>query len=67
MACGEGRHNPGKGYLNDLDKLNAAQAAGWRVFQLGTRQVTIERLQTIIDRYQGDGNRTPCTWATTGN
>ena len=41
--------------FNDLDKLNAAQAAGWRVFQLGTGQVTIERLQTIIDpRYEAE-------------
>ena len=45
----QGRHNRGRGYLNDLDKLNAAQASGWRVFQLGTGQVTIERVQAIID------------------
>lgn len=28
-----GRHNRGKGYLGDLEKMNQAQALGWRVFQ----------------------------------
>lgn len=29
-----GRHTRGKGYAADCEKLNAATAAGWRVFRL---------------------------------
>jgi hypothetical protein len=34
----QGRHNRGKGYLADLEKMNAAQAAGWRVGQFTPQQ-----------------------------
>lgn len=34
-----GRHNRGTGYLKDLEKLNSAQAQGWRVFQFSPAQV----------------------------
>lgn len=29
-----GRHTRGAGYINDCDKLNAAQVAGWRLIYL---------------------------------
>lgn len=39
----------GAGYLRDREKVNAAQAAGWRVFELGTGQVTVDNVQRIIE------------------
>jgi hypothetical protein len=33
-----GRHIRGVGYQKDLEKLNLAQAAGWRVFQFTPQQ-----------------------------
>jgi hypothetical protein len=33
-----GRHVRGKGYLADLEKINAAQALGWRVGQFAPNQ-----------------------------
>jgi hypothetical protein len=44
-----GRHNRGKGYLDDLEKLNAAQAMGWIVFQLGTGMVSSDALASIVE------------------
>ena len=44
-----GRHVRGAGYLRDREKMNAAQAAGWRVFELGTGQVTVNNVQRIIE------------------
>lgn len=44
-----GRHVRGAGYLRDREKVNAAQAAGWRVFELGTGQVTPDAVQQIIE------------------
>ena len=44
-----GRHVRGAGYLRDREKMNAAQAAGWRVFELGTGQVTAGNLLQIIE------------------
>jgi hypothetical protein len=29
-----GKHSRGKGQINDMKKLNAAQAMGWKVFQV---------------------------------
>jgi very-short-patch-repair endonuclease len=43
-----GRHTRGKGYLADRDKVNAATALGWRVFELGTGQVTVARVAQIV-------------------
>lgn len=44
-----GRHTRGRGYLADREKVNAATALGWRVFELGTGQVTAQAVQEIID------------------
>lgn len=44
-----GRHTRGKGYLADREKINAATALGWRVFELGTGQINVASIQQIID------------------
>jgi very-short-patch-repair endonuclease len=44
-----GRHVRGSGYLRDREKVNTATLAGWRVFELGTGQVTPEAVQKIIE------------------
>lgn len=44
-----GRHVRGGGYLRDREKINAATALGWRVFELGTGQVTVDNVQAIVD------------------
>lgn len=43
-----GRHVRGGGYLRDREKANAAQSLGWRVFELGTGQVTEKNVKIII-------------------
>ena len=44
-----GRHIRGAGYLRDREKVNAAQMLGWKVFELGTGQVTPANVQAIIE------------------
>lgn len=44
-----GRHNRGAGYLRDREKVNMAQMFGWKVFELGTGQVTVDNVQAIIE------------------
>ena len=44
-----GRHNRGAGYLRDREKVNTAQMLGWKVFELGTGQVTPANVQAIIN------------------
>ena len=44
-----GRHNRGAGYLRDREKVNTAQMLGWKVFELGTGQVTPANVQAIIE------------------
>lgn len=44
-----GRHNRGAGYLRDREKVNTAQMLGWKVFELGTGQVTTDNVQAIIE------------------
>jgi len=38
-AFAHGRHTRGAGFRNDLEKYNAATAAGWRVFRVLPEQV----------------------------
>jgi very-short-patch-repair endonuclease len=47
-----GRHVRGAGYLRDREKVNAAQMLGWRVFELGTGQVTVDNVERIIRHIQ---------------
>ena len=44
----QGRHNRGKGYLDDLIKLNNAQLLDWQVYQFGTGQFGPEHLEPVI-------------------
>jgi very-short-patch-repair endonuclease len=44
-----GRHVRGAGYLRDREKINMATELGWRVFELGTGQVTVDNVQRIIE------------------
>jgi very-short-patch-repair endonuclease len=34
-----GRHNRGKGYINDMEKYNHAQLLGWKVFRFTPSQI----------------------------
>ena len=55
----EGRHTRGKGFLGDLEKMNAAQMQGITVLQLGTGQVDDAHVGEIADwvRKQTKGGR----------
>lgn len=46
---GNGRHNRASGFIKDCEKLNAAAAAGWRVFRLATGMVDSTNIGMIID------------------
>jgi len=48
----QGRHVRGKGFLSDLEKLNAAQMQGITVLQLGTDQVDDAHVGEIADWVQ---------------
>lgn len=50
-----GRHTRARGFLADAEKRNTAQALGWRVFVLGTGQVTIPAVRQIIDATKKPG------------
>lgn len=47
----QGRHNRGKGFLNDMEKYNAAGMLGWRVFRTTPEDLiktkTIEMIKTL--------------------
>lgn len=44
-----GRHVRPLGFRKDVEKYNAAQLLGWRVFRLTTGQVTAEHIEPIIN------------------
>ena len=49
---GGGRHNRGKGYINDMEKYNAASMLGYQILRFSTQQVSagvaIEQIERII-------------------
>jgi hypothetical protein len=45
-----GRHNTGKGYLGELEKLNEAQILGWKVIQVTPDQVKSGEAFAIVKR-----------------
>lgn len=45
-----GRHTRGKGFENDMDKLNEAQILGWRVLRFSTGMVKDGRALGVIER-----------------
>lgn len=49
----QGRHTRGSGYLEDIEKLNTATMAGWRIVRLGTGQVDIEHVELLVSWVRG--------------
>lgn len=45
-----GRHTRGKGFENDMDKLNEAQILGWRVLRFSTGMVQDGRALGVVER-----------------
>lgn len=43
-----GRHNRAAGFNADLEKYLEAQLAGWRVFRLGTDQITMQNIERLV-------------------
>jgi very-short-patch-repair endonuclease len=46
-----GRHTRGKGFVGDMEKLNAAQAMGWRVFRFTPQQVLNGTVKQFCEEY----------------
>ena len=44
-----GCHNRAAGFNADLEKYLAAGLAGWRVFRLGSDQITMENVRRLLD------------------
>lgn len=49
----QGRHVRGNGFREDREKINAAQAAGWRVFELTKEMITLENCEMILSALEG--------------
>ena len=45
-----GKHGRGSGILNDMDKLNAAQLAGWRVLQFAVNHIDSGEAVALIEK-----------------
>jgi very-short-patch-repair endonuclease len=43
-----GRHNRAGGYLADMEKLNAAAEAGWRVLRYATGHIDMAQLARVL-------------------
>lgn len=48
-----GRHNRAQGFLDDMEKYNAALERGWRVFRYGTGQVGKESVYAVYKAITG--------------
>ena len=48
-----GRHTRGKGYLNDMEKLNEAQLLGWKVFWTATDHWKTGEAIDLVERILG--------------
>jgi hypothetical protein len=53
---GQGRHTSYTGYRGDREKMNAAQALGWTVFELTGDQIGWPELERIRDFITSRGN-----------
>jgi hypothetical protein len=49
-AWTNGRHTRGQGYINDLEKLNRAQLAGWLVLQFTPEQAMDGTALAVIEQ-----------------
>lgn len=56
----QGRHTRGQGYINDREKMNEAQLAGWLVLELTTEAVksgkAYEMIEQAIESRRGGNN-----------
>lgn len=55
-AFTQGRHTRGRGFEQDLEKLNTAQAQGWHVYRLTERLIDegwVERIVADVARREG--------------
>ena len=53
-----GGHTGGRGQIDDMEKLNLLQLAGWRVLQVTPRQVTDGTLSALLEQaLHGGGER----------
>jgi len=48
----QGRHNRAEGFLANIEKYFEAELAGWTVFRLSERQLTLEAVERIV-RFAG--------------
>jgi hypothetical protein len=46
----QGRHTRGAGFERDLEKSNAAQLAGWRVYHVTPTMITDGRAVALLER-----------------
>jgi hypothetical protein len=46
--AGGGRHNRGKGFLADMEKMNAATVMGWRVIRCTPQQVKTGEIMDVL-------------------
>lgn len=60
-----GRHNRPKGFINDMEKYNAATALGWRVFRCTPQQLLQEDFLQTVAAACKDANDGPATAAST--
>jgi very-short-patch-repair endonuclease len=44
----QGRHTRGRGYIQDMQKYNAATILGWRVLRYGTGQINDQVMKDIF-------------------
>jgi len=54
----QGRHIRGKGYINDMEKYNAAQLLGWKVLRY-TPQQTDKMINDITELVNKHATRSP--------
>jgi very-short-patch-repair endonuclease len=46
----QGRHSRGAGMVKDMEKYNAAAAAGWRILRVTPKQVTNGEALTVVEQ-----------------
>lgn len=52
-----GRHTRGQGFANDIEKLNHAVWAGWRVYRVTPEMVSDGRARALMERVLSDASQ----------